>query len=157
MPTAPEYPPVIPYLTADNAEKAIAFYKAAFDAQELYRLADSTSGRIGHAEISIHNQVVMISDEFPGMSTSPQTLGGVASKMVLMVSDTDAVYKRAIDAGAVSIRPPGDQFYGFRMAVIRDPAGHQWMIQHEIEKVAPEEMQRRWDAMAGTCSGSAES
>jgi hypothetical protein len=50
--------------------------------------------------------------------------------------------------------PVADQFYGFRCGSISDPFGHQWMLQHEIEKVSPEETQRRWDAMGGKCEGS---
>ena len=64
-----------------------------------------------------------------------------------MVPNSDSAYERAIAAGAVSIMPPKDMFYGFRNACVRDPFGHEWMVQHEIEKVSPEEMQRRFDAM----------
>jgi len=49
-----------------------------------------------------------------------------------------------------------DQFYGFRSGSVSDPFGHQWMLQHETEKVSPEEMQKRWDAMSGECSGTAD-
>lgn len=151
-----DYPAVSPYLSSDDAAKAIEFYKAVFGAVERYRLT-SPDGRVGHAEVEIQGQIVMLSDEFPGMSTSPKTLGGVASQMVLMVPNTDTVYEKALAAGAKSVMPPENAFYGYRMAVIADPGGQQWMIQHEIEKVSPEEMQKRWDAMAGSCSGSAAS
>jgi PhnB protein len=154
-PSTPEYPPVIPYLTVTNGSKVIEFYKAAFGARELYRLKSPNDG-VGHAELEIQGQVFMLADEFPGMSTSPATLGGSACTMVLMVPDTDAAHERAVAAGAESIRAPMDAFYGFRMAVVKDPAGHQWMLQHEIEIVAPEEMQKRWDAMAGACPSSAD-
>ncbi len=64
-----------------------------------------------------------------------------------MVDDVDASVARASDAGATVIRPPNDEFHGHRSASVRDPFGHEWMLQKEIEKVAPEEMQRRWNEM----------
>jgi len=50
--------------------------------------------------------------------------------------------------------PPTDHFYGFRSGTVRDPFGHEWMLQHEIEKVTPEEMQKRWDGMTQGCQES---
>ncbi|GEP45305.1 VOC family protein [Brevifollis gellanilyticus] len=146
------YPPVIPYLTASDAAKTIEFYQKAFDAQELYRLVDKGTGKIGHAELTIQGQIIMIADEFQGMCTSPKTLNGVTARMVVMVTDTDEAYSKAINAGGTSIRPPADQFYGFRMAVVADPSGQEWAIQQQVEQMEPEEMQRRWDAMADKCS-----
>lgn len=134
------------YLTSDDADRAIAFYKTAFGAEELFRLV-TREGRIGHAEVRIGELVLMIGDEFPGMNTSPKTLGGRTSQMALMVDDVDAVYNKALAAGGIGIRPPANEFYGYRMAIVLDPGGQLWMIQREIEKIAPEEMQRRWDAM----------
>ena len=64
-----------------------------------------------------------------------------------MVENTDAAVERASAAGATVEMPPADMFYGFRCASLRDPFGHQWMVQHEIEKVSPEDMQTRWAAM----------
>lgn len=151
MSTPDDYPPVTPYLAVHNAAKAIEFYKAAFDAQERCRLADK-SGKIGHAELTIRGQLIMLADEFPGMNTSPKTLGGVTTCFALMVPDTDAAYQRALDAGAIGIRPPADQFYGHRTATARDPFGHEWSFQQEIEKLSPDELQRRWEQMSGDCS-----
>jgi PhnB protein len=153
MSTANRYQPVIPYLTATNAAKAIEFYKAAFGATERYRLT-SPNGTVGHAELEIMGQVVMVADEFPGMNTSPKTLGGSATTFVLMVPNADAAHDKAVAAGAESVHAPNDAFYGYRMALVKDPAGHNWMVQHEIEKVAPEEMQKRWDSMTGECPAS---
>ncbi len=142
-----EYPPLSAYLSLSDAAAAIDFYKAAFDAEERYRLVDRSSGKVGHCELLIRGQLIMVADEFPGMNTSPKTLGGVTSTMCLMVPDTDTACQRALAAGATAVRPPKDEFYGCRSATIADPSGQQWMLQHEIEKVSPEEMQKRWDAM----------
>ncbi len=137
-----------PYLTVKDAGKAIAFYQAAFGAAELYRLTDASTGAIGHAEIMINASHFMLAEENPTWGNkSPLTLGGTAVKLCLMVENADDAVTRASAAGATVEMPPADMFYGFRCAAIRDPFGHQWMIQHEIEKVSPEDMQKRWDAM----------
>ena len=141
------YPPMIPGLAVKNAAKAIEFYQAAFGAVELYRLVDPESGKIGHAELTINGSLIMLADEYPAFNKAPDTLGGTPVKICLMVEDVDAAVDRARKAGATITMPPQDQFYGHRSAVIQDPFGHQWMFQHEIEKVSPAEMQHRWNAM----------
>ena len=148
MNTPNDYPPMSPYLTVNQAGEAIEFYKAAFGATELYRLSDPASGMIGHAEIKINGCHLMLADEnLAWGNKSPLTLGGTPVKLCLMVEDTDAAVARASAAGATVDMPPADMFYGFRSAAVRDPFGHQWMIQHQIEKVEPEEMQKRWAEM----------
>ncbi len=145
------YPSLIPAIAVTDAAKAIEFYKNAFDAVELYRLVDPENGRVGHAEFTIGGQLVMIADEYPAFNKSPTTLGGSATKFVLMVPDADAAFAKAVAAGATEVRAPKDQFYGFRAGTLRDPFGHEWMVQHEIEKVSPEEMQQRWTGMMKKC------
>lgn len=147
------YPPLVSYLSVNGAAKAIDFYQAAFGATERYRLTDSASGNVGHAELEINGSMIMLSDEFPGFSTSAQTLGGTPVIFCLMVESADAAVERAVAAGAKVIRPLTDEFYGFRSATVEDPFGYRWMLQHEIEKVAPEEMQKRWDEMVKNCQG----
>ncbi len=142
-----EYPPIMPALAVHDAVQAIVFYQQAFNAIECYRLIDPESGKVGHAELSCNGLVIMLADEYPAFNKTPQTLGGTAVKLVLMVDDVDAWVTRASAVGATVIMPPSDHFYGHRSATIRDPFGHEWMLQKEIEKVTPEEMQRRWDAM----------
>jgi PhnB protein len=149
-----DYTPVTPYLAVNDAAKAIEFYKAAFNAEERLRLDDKKTGKIGHAEISIRGQVIMLADEYPGMNTSPTTLGGASTCFALMVSDCDAAYQQAVAAGATSVRPPSDAFYGHRTAMVTDPFGHPWSFQQELEKQSAEETQRRWDEMGGSCDSS---
>lgn len=150
------YPSFSPYITVHNAEEAIAFYHAAFGATERFRLADASSGKIGHAELDLQGSILMLSDENPAWNKSPQTLGGTPVKFCLMVENADAAIAKAVSAGATPLMPASDQFYGFRSGSVRDPFGHEWMLQHEIEKVSPEEMQKRWDAMLEKCSSSEE-
>jgi PhnB protein len=154
--STPNYPPLISYLAVNDGAKAIEFYKAAFGATELYRLCDSASGQIGHAELEVNGSVIMLSDEFPGFNKTPQSLGGTPVKFCLMVENADKAFDRAVAAGAEVMRPMTDEFYGYRCGSLRDPFGHEWMVQHEIEKVSPEEMQKRWDAMAKECQGAGE-
>jgi PhnB protein len=136
-----------PYLRVRGAAAAIDFYKRAFDAQELYRLSEP-SGRIGHAEIKIGGAVLMLADEFPEMNiVGPQSLGGTTFAMHLHVDDADAAIAQATGAGATVTREAADQFYGERSGAVLDPFGHEWLIGSEIEKVSPEEMQKRYTAM----------
>lgn len=144
------YPPLAPAIAVRDGAKAIDFYKAAFGAVELYRLIDPESGKVGHAELTIRGSLFMLSDEYPEFNKAPDTLGGVSAKFLLMFDDVDAALARAERAGATVVHPLTDQFYGHRDVRIRDPFGHEWLLSQEVEKIAPEEMQRRWDAM---CAG----
>ncbi len=140
---------VTPYLSVSNAGEMIEFYKKVFGAVETFRLKQP-DGRIGHAELRVSGGAIMLADEFPEMNfLSPKSLGGKRSPVSihLYVDNVDDVYKRALAAGATSLREPEDQFYGERNAQVRDPSGHCWDISMQIEKVSPEEMQKRFHAM----------
>ena len=135
------------YIRIQDAGKAIDFYQRAFGAREKFRLTEP-GGRIGHAELDFGGTTLMLSDEFPEYGIrGPQSLGGTSLTIHLHVDDADALIQRAVAAGASVVRPAQDQFYGERSGTVRDPFGHEWNIGHEIEKLAPEEMQRRYDAM----------
>lgn len=149
-----DYPSFSPYLCVRDAAQAIDFYKAAFGATERFRLTDKTSGKVGHAELVIQGSLVMLSEENPQWGNkSPLTLGGSPITFCLIVKNADAALERAVAAGAAVLSPAADQFYGFRSACVSDPYGHQWMLQHELEKVSPEELQKRWDSMSAQCGG----
>lgn len=141
------YPPLSVAIAVSDGAKAIAFYIAAFGAQERYRLVDPETGKIGHAEFALHGGLLMLSDEYPQYNKTPETLGGISAKIVLMCDDVDAAFARATGAGAEVLCELKDQFYGHRDARLRDPFGHEWMLSQQVEIVAPDEMQRRWDAM----------
>lgn len=143
------YGHVTPYLVVQNAEAAIAFYEAAFDAKECYRL--TMGDKIGHAELEIGDSKIMLSDEFPQHGRNPNDLGGSPVSFSLYVANADAVFARAIEAGARVEQPLKDQFYGDRSGRLVDPFGHRWSIQQRIEDVRPKKMQKRLDEMmAGT-------
>ena len=140
---------VTPYLSVSNAAAMIDFYKSIFGATETLRL-QQPDGRIGHAELKINGGTIMLADEFPEMGfVSPATLGGTRSPVSihLYVDNVDEVYKRALAAGATSLRAPEDQFYGERHAQIRDTSGHCWDISMLVEEVSPEEMQKRFQKL----------
>ncbi|MCJ0763548.1 VOC family protein [Variovorax terrae] len=135
---------LFPYLHVDNAGRAIEFYTRAFGVKELFRLTEP-SGRIGHAELDFNGAVLMLCDEFPEYGIrSAATLGATSVTLHLHVDDADALIAQAVAAGASLDIAPQDHFYGERSGSIRDPFGHRWNIGHSIEKVAPEEMQRRY-------------
>lgn len=149
--TPADYPVFCSSIAVKDAAAAIAFYTGVFGAVETLKLFDASTGMIGHAEMKIGDGLLMLGEECPGYSRSPATLGGTTVKFSLMVDDVDAAFDAAVAAGATALMQPSDQFYGFRSGTIRDPFGHEWILQREIEKVSPEEMQRRWDEMVDGC------
>lgn len=145
------YHSVTPYLSVRNASEAIAFYKKAFDAREIYRF-DMPDGKIGHAEVQIGDSRVMLADEFPpempdAIAKSPRTLGGTTFGLNIYLEDVDARFKQAVAAGGKVLRPVQDQFYGDRSGTIEDPFGHCWTLATHIEEVSLEEMQKRMAAL----------
>jgi PhnB protein len=133
-----------PYLVVDGASAAIEFYKKAFGATEVYRLAEP-GGKIGHAEIRIGRALIMLADEYPELDhRGPKSLGGTTVKIHLYVEDADAVVSQAYDAGAKILRPVKDEFYGDRGARLEDPFGHIWLISTRKENTPPEEIQKRF-------------
>ncbi len=135
---------LMPYITVKGASRAIAFYVKAFGAKEEFRLND-TGDRIGHAELTIGDGKLALSDEYPDFGAlSPPSIGGTAVKLHLYVADVDATMKKAEAAGAAILRPAADQFYGDRSGMIADPFGHHWLLATRKEEVSPKEMQKRF-------------
>ena len=147
MPTDNTIHEVFPYLRVRGAAAAIGFYVRVFDATEVLRLVEP-SGRIGHAELKIGPITLMLSEAYPEYGLlapgKGQTLG---ASIHLHVDDCDALADKMVAAGATLEMAPADQFYGERSCRVRDPFGHQWLLGHEIERVSPEEMQRRYTAL----------
>ncbi len=129
------YHTVTPVLTVHGAAKLIEFLKQAFDAKEIYRLA-GPDGNVMHAEVKIGDSMVMLGEATDDWKPMP-------AKIALYVEDTDAWYKRALRAGATSVREPSDQFYGDRSAGVKDFARNHWWIHTHIEDVPPEEINKR--------------
>jgi uncharacterized glyoxalase superfamily protein PhnB len=142
-----------PNLVCRNASRAIEFYKAAFGATELRR-APGPNGEILHSELQIGDSKFFINDS---MSKTPAQLpgDGVSNPMFihLYVPDADAIYNRAVKAGARVDMPIQDMFWGDRYGKLTDPFGQQWGIATHIEDVAPEEIKRRQDAFFSKAAG----
>jgi PhnB protein len=136
------YHSVTPYLTCKNSAQAIDFYKSVFGATEIMRMA-GPDGRIGHAEIRIGDSVIMLADEFPGMSSAPTPGAKNPCGLFLYLENVDATFNRAVAAGAKVDMPLDNQFWGDRYGKLTDPSGHQWGLAQHVEDVSPDEMQRR--------------
>ncbi len=140
------YSSVTPYLAIGGASAAIDFYKKAFGARELMRMA-APDGKIGHAELRIGDSRVMLADEYDGMDfLGPRSRGGSAVTLHLYVKDSDATVARAVAAGARITRPLKDEFYGDRTGTIEDPFGHVWHIATHKEDLTKAQMRKRAEA-----------
>jgi len=149
------YHSVTPYLTVRDGARAIDFYRDAFGAVEKVRMAGPDGKSIMHAELKIGDSIVMLSDEFPGMSTcrSPQALGGTTVSLFLYVRDVDAAFKRASNAGCKVLMELTDMFWGDRFGKLEDPFGNQWSMATHTENVSPKELGRRAQAAMAQMPG----
>ena len=137
------YHTVTPTLTVRDAANAIEFYKKAFGAQEINRFPGLDGKSIMHAEIKIGDSRIMLNDEQPQMGAlSPQSVGGASSGIFLYVENTDDVFNKAISAGAKSLMPPMDAFWGDRFGSIIDPFGHVWSIATRKKDMTPDELKQ---------------
>jgi PhnB protein len=134
------YHTVTPYLIVSRVSSLIDFLKQVFDAEERERI-QMPDGRIMHAEVRIGDSVVMMGEAADSQAAMPAMLH-------IYLEDADAAYRRALAAGATSLREPEDQFYGDRTAGVQDAFGNQWWLATHIEDVSAEEMQRRAKAQA---------
>jgi uncharacterized glyoxalase superfamily protein PhnB len=134
-------PAIIPHLVCRSAADAIAFYKKAFGAVEEVRMpVPDGSGKLMHAMIRIGGAPVMLVDEFPEWgSTGPQDLKSSPVTLHHYVEDVDAVFQRALAAGAKEKLPVSDMFWGDRYGILIDPFGHSWSLATHIRDVSPEE------------------
>jgi PhnB protein len=136
---------VTPQLIVDNAAQAIDWYKKALGAEEKARAA-APDGKIMHAELQIGNSRIMLNDAMGG-ARSAKALGGTPITLWVYVPDCDALFNRAIAAGAkVAPGPMGqlaDQFWGDRTGIVTDPYGYQWTIATRKQEFSREEMEQR--------------
>jgi len=137
------YHSVTPHLTVSNADKAIAFYKAALDAKELYRMP-MPDGRVGHAELQIGDVRIMLADESPQMGNkSPRSVGGSPVSLCIYTADVESMVARFMKAGGKQLSPLENKFYGDRAGNYQDPEGYTWTLMQHVEDVSPEEMKKR--------------
>lgn len=129
---------ITPNIIVDDAEAAIAFLKTALGASERYRLT-TVNGKIAHCELSLGDSIVNLGESMEGWP---------AHSLVaqIYVEDSDALFKRAVAAGASVIMPMTDMFFGSREGRVSDPFGNIWTIASLKERVSPAEMQSRMSA-----------
>ena len=124
---------IAPMLSVRNGAKAVEFYKTAFGADELFRVDDGNGAVV--ARLSVGGAEFRLADESPeNFNFSPESLGGGSARMVTIMDDPDAVFERAVAAGATVVWPVDDPPYGWRVGRLADPFGHHW----EIGKPLPE-------------------
>jgi PhnB protein len=134
---------VTAHLTVKGAGGAIEYYKKAFGAEELFRMP-GPNGTIMHSEIRIGDSTIMVNDEFPEHGArGPASIGGSPVTLHLYVPDVDAVFDRAVKAGAKVLMPVTDMFWGDRYGQVEDPYGHRWSVATHTEDLTPEETMAR--------------
>ena len=150
------YHSVTPAIIVRDAAAAIEFYKRAFGAQEVARMA-GPDGKIAHAEIQIGNSRIMLGEESQEWGTvSPLTTNTVTGSLHIYVPDADASFARAVNAGATVTNPLSDAFWGDRYGKLKDPFGHEWGIATRVRNMTDEEIEeagRVWMTQVAQASG----
>jgi len=144
-----------PALVVNDAAAAIEFYRRAFGAVELSRAIAPDGVKVWHADLRIGDSRLMLNDAFPeqGSHGPDPEKGAVGFSIWLYVEDVDAVFQRAVDAGATVQMPVSDQFWGDRFGGLRDPFGHSWAIATRVEDVSAEESRRRAEQFSASTGG----
>lgn len=135
VPRPAGHPTVVPFLVNERMDKLIDFATKALDAEELYRLTDD-KGRVWHAQLRIGDSVIMAGDSMGQHPPMPMNL-------YVYVHDADVAYQKAILGGATSVAEPSQQFYGDRVAAVKDFAGNTWWLANHQEDVSYEDMTLR--------------
>lgn len=138
------YHTITPQLTLDEAAKTIDWYVRALGATELSRSA-GPDGKVMHAELMIGDSRIMVNDVMMG-TKGPLAFGGSPAALWLYVDDSDALFERAVNAGATVQMPMADQFWGDRAGAVGDPAGYTWWIATNKEVLTHDEIRARADA-----------
>jgi PhnB protein len=132
--------PITPHIAVRGAERAAAFYRDAFGAEELSRIP-TPDGRLMSMQLRIGDAVLHLADEFPEMEVlAPPSVGGTAVVLALKVADADAVFAQALAAGAEVRHPIADTFWGDRHGQLDDPFGHRWNIDQHLRDVPHDEI-----------------
>jgi uncharacterized glyoxalase superfamily protein PhnB len=122
--------------------QAIEFYKRAFGAEECVR-SEGPGGAVMHAELQLGDSKFFVADAMPGGPPSPLALKGSPVVINYYLEGVDALWQRAVAAGATVVMPLADQFWGDRYGQLRDPFGHLWALGQHMEDLTPEETNRR--------------
>lgn len=138
------YHTITPYLVVAGAADAIAFYRRAFGAEELYRHAVPGGDQIMNAALRIGDSLFMLNDEMPDFGCLGPRSGQPSPVTIhLYVEDVDAFFARAVEAGAEVVLPVSDAFWGDRYGQLRDPFGHAWSVATHTEELTDEQIMER--------------
>jgi PhnB protein len=136
-----ELGPLVVQLTVSDAKAAIAYYRAVFCADELYRNTENDRGRVVHCELLIRGARVAVHDEFPEFDLlAPTSLAGASVSLNLYVEDVDLTFGTALEKGGRRIADPQDRFWGARSGSFLDPFGHRWVVTTQVDDPSPEEI-----------------
>jgi PhnB protein len=136
-----------PYLTVRDAAQAVEFYKKAFGA-EVRGIHYTPDGKIMNADLKIGDSILLLAEEFPAMKVlSPQSLGGSSVTIHVYTEDVDAKFNQAVAAGATTVMPVMDMFWGDRYGQVTDPYGHRWSLATHIEDLTSDEIEKRGQAV----------
>ena len=132
--------PITPHIVVQGAERAVTFYRDAFGAEEIDRIP-TPDGRLMSVQLRIGDGLLHVADEFPEMGVlAPPSVGGTPVVLSLEVADADAVFARAVAAGAIARQPPADMFWGDRHGQLEDPFGHRWNVSQHLRDVPHDEV-----------------
>ena len=145
---------ITPQLVVKGVAEAIDWYTKALGANELLRNLAQDGKSIMHSELLLGDSRFFVVDEFQGSMASPASLGGTSITLHLYVQDVDALFGRAVAAGATVLMPVADQFWGDRYGILKDPFGHRWSIASRIEDLSPNALQARAAAWVKDREGS---
>ena len=131
---------IVPELCVHDGRGALDFYKRAFGATEREHMMSPNGEKLVHGALTIGGHRFVVFDEFSasegGTCRCPQTLGGTGVRLILEVDDADAVVRQAVAAGATVMMPVTKMFWGARYAKLRDPYGHEWGINEQLEELS---------------------
>src|SRR6188472_3179941 len=132
--------PITPHIVVRGAERAAAFYREAFGAEELDRIP-TPDGRLMSVQLRLAGGMVHLADEFPEMGVlAPPSIGGTPVVLALEVEDAEAVFAQAVAAGATVRQPLADMFWGDRHGQLDDPFGHRWNVSQHVRDVPHDEV-----------------
>jgi PhnB protein len=131
---------ITPHIVVRDADRASAFYRDAFGAEEISRIP-TPDGRLMSVQLRLGASMLHVADEFPEMGVlAPPTIGGTAVVLSLNVADADAVFAQAVAAGAEVRQPLSDMFWGDRHGRLDDPYGHRWNVAQHLRDVPHDEI-----------------
>jgi PhnB protein len=132
--------PITPHIVVQGAERAAIFYRDAFGAEEVSRIP-TPDGRLMSVELRIGDGSLHLADEFPEMGVlAPPSIGGTAVVLAMQVDDAEAVFTRAMAAGASERQPVQEMFWGDLHGQLDDPFGHRWNVAQHVRDVPQEEI-----------------